>query len=188
MNSVWIAVLTPTGLRDCLSKILCSLWVLCYCRGGPNHDVCSHLFNTSGSGKTRLALDGLCCHWGFYISCGNHRNATSGSHDFETATRILPDMSGWNTGGEIGDENARLAHHTFSMLLLARVYVFHHFLSALPLNESTHNARRRWVLLQIMPPYPKAGVDIFTVVFKSLCHSKTQDMTDLTRQILRECQ
>lgn len=23
-----------------------------------------HLFNTSGSGKTRLLLDGLCHHWG----------------------------------------------------------------------------------------------------------------------------
>ena len=29
----------------------------------------SQLFNTSGSGKTRLSLDGLCHHWGLYISC-----------------------------------------------------------------------------------------------------------------------
>ena len=188
MNSVRIAVLMPTGLNGCLSKILCSLWVLCYCRGGPNYDVLSHLFNTSGSGKTRLALDGLCRHWGFYISCGNHRNATSGSRDFEEATHMLPGMSGWNPDGEICDENALLAHHMFRMLLLARVYVFHHFLGALPLNESTLNARRRWVLLQIMPPYPKGGVDIFTVIFKSLRHSKPEDMKDLTRQMLRECQ
>ncbi|KAF8241169.1 hypothetical protein L208DRAFT_1383632, partial [Tricholoma matsutake] len=28
-----------------------------------------HLFAASGSGKTRLSLEGLCHHWGFYISC-----------------------------------------------------------------------------------------------------------------------
>ncbi|KAG5333546.1 hypothetical protein C0989_005490, partial [Termitomyces sp. Mn162] len=41
-----------------------------FCNKGPqyglNHSV---LFNTSGAGKTRLVLEGLCKEWGFYFTC-----------------------------------------------------------------------------------------------------------------------
>jgi hypothetical protein len=44
-----------------------------------------HLYNTSGSGKTRLSLDGLCHNWGFHITCRNGDCAdTIGSLDFYT--------------------------------------------------------------------------------------------------------
>jgi hypothetical protein len=49
----------------------------------------SHLFNTSGSGKTCLALDGLCHHWGFYFSCQRKLDSVSGgSGNFEETIRV----------------------------------------------------------------------------------------------------
>ncbi|KAL1701239.1 hypothetical protein EV121DRAFT_171845, partial [Schizophyllum commune] len=30
---------------------------------------CRYLCNVSGSGKTRLLLEGLCAHWGLYLTC-----------------------------------------------------------------------------------------------------------------------
>jgi hypothetical protein len=41
----------------------------------PDFAWCSHLFAVCGAGKTRLALEGLCHNWGFYISCERSRNA-----------------------------------------------------------------------------------------------------------------
>ena len=57
----------------------------------------SHLFNVSGSGKTRLSLDDLCSHWGLYISCKTLESAASGSNDFIVATEMLQSMSSWPT-------------------------------------------------------------------------------------------
>jgi hypothetical protein len=46
---------------------------------------CSRLFvNTSGSGKTRLLLEGLCKHWGFYFTCVREREEL-GSRDLGQA-------------------------------------------------------------------------------------------------------
>jgi hypothetical protein len=85
----------------------------------PNFAWCSHPFAVSGSGKTRPTLEGLCHHWGFYISCQprshvSHRQAT-GSRDFESMTEIMKSMSKWD-GTDI-TKNVDVAERAFAMLV-----------------------------------------------------------------------
>ncbi|KAF8340069.1 hypothetical protein F5887DRAFT_919598 [Amanita rubescens] len=89
----------------------------------PNeHGICTitHLFSVSGSGKTRLSLDGLCSHWGFYISCRTETGTASGSNDLTIATRTLVSMSSWCTEPPGFSNNGTAAHRAFAMLLLLR--------------------------------------------------------------------
>ena len=150
-------------------------------------DLFSHLFNTSGSGKTRLILDGLCKNWGFYVSCRPKVIGPRGSSDFRVTTETISDMSGWNTKGEVGDENARLADRGFSMLLLARIYVLSRFLEAVPVKERLDNTRRRWVFLQIMPASFNGRADIFTVILQSLRSGDGSSVLKLAREFLQKC-
>ncbi|KAF8523105.1 hypothetical protein BU17DRAFT_64002 [Hysterangium stoloniferum] len=83
----------------------------------PNLPLSSHLFSISGSGKTCLALEGLCLNWGLYILCKSTRGPGSGSKDLEVATEeILPTLSSWDTG-EFDSKNARATERIFAMLL-----------------------------------------------------------------------
>jgi hypothetical protein len=80
----------------------------------------AHLFGVSGSGKTRLALEGLCHNWGFYISCqSNPMLRASGSRDFEAATTISTSMSTWNQGMSAVDisNNETAADRVFYVLV-----------------------------------------------------------------------
>jgi hypothetical protein len=95
-------------------------------------------------------------------------------------------MSGWNANGEIEDENARLADCVFSMLLLERIYVLSHFLDAISAHESQDNALRRWVFLQIMPPFI-GREDIFTLILRSIRHGDGDSMLQLARELLETC-
>src|SRR6266542_3306167 len=90
----------------------------------------SHLFAVSGSGKTRLCLEGLCHRWGFYISCrGASKNRAAGSSDFLAATQTMREMSGWDertkaTDGVIDpNRNTNVARRAFEMLMCARLFV-----------------------------------------------------------------
>ena len=95
-------------------------------------------------------------------------------------------MSGWNANGEIENENARLADCVYSMLLLERTYVLCRFLAALSAEESQANALRRWVFLQIMPPFI-GPEDIFTVILRSIRHGDGESMLQLARELLQKC-
>jgi hypothetical protein len=83
----------------------------------------SHLFNVSGSGKTRLSLDGLCCHWGFYISCRTEIGTASGSNDFMVAIEMLQTMNSWRADPPDFSNNSTAAHRAFAILLCARVVI-----------------------------------------------------------------
>jgi hypothetical protein len=83
-----------------------------------------------------------------------------------------------------GNEGA--ADRVFARLLLARVFVFEQFLLSLPPQETVFNARRRWVLLQILPPSTPGGHDIFTTILSAL-HDPFE-MQDLSNDIFARCQ
>jgi hypothetical protein len=164
--------------------------IACKTIANPNHVPGSQLFNTSGAGKTRVSLDGLCHHWGLYISCKSNAKTASGSRDFEAATNILTSMSTWNQSQDLCgiQKNAAAADHTFAMLLCARIFILGKFVGHLPLGTDPVTARRRWVLLQVMPRCLRSYFsDIFTVVFRSIRAADTKHMLDIARVTLRDC-
>jgi hypothetical protein len=144
----------------------------------------SHLFNNSGSGKTRLSLEGLCHHWGFYISCRSKEAATSGSGDFEEAIAILKKTSTWNREESANhfQQNSDAADRVFAMLLCARFFVLEKFVDCTSSQTNVTDARRRWVLIQAMPPIHKfTGTDIFVKILRNLRYADTDVMLDIVR-------
>ena len=149
-----------------------------------NLSLSSHLFGVSGSGKTRLSLDGLCQHWGFYISCKTRRGLASGSNDFNIATEMLQSMRIW--GSEDISKNADAADRAFAMLLRARVSVLKQLLEQLPADTSATAARRRWVLAQVLPPRLDMDEDdLFVKVLRALRHADINIMLEIVRSTLR---
>jgi len=153
----------------------------------PNLAPYRHLFSPSGAGKTRLSLDGLCFNWGFYFSCQS-TNRVSGSRDFEVATDILVSMSSWNLGTKEEHilKNKIAADRVFAMVFCARVFVLKRLMDSLPTGTDVWVARRRWVLLQVMPPpHSSSTLDIFAVLVQSLRSADTDDMLTFVRTTLK---
>ena len=125
------------------------------------------LINTPGSGKTRLILDGLCHHWGFYFSA--LRDAAGiGSGDFWAATQQLDNSLDYRLAKRAKDPDAmqhikQKAHHRLVQLLLARFILLKLLIQEagkLPGGLQVKNHRRAWVLLQVQP-LQVFGEDIF---------------------------
>jgi hypothetical protein len=161
----------------------------------PDFAWCSHLFAVSGSGKTRLALEGLCHKWGFYFSCRTRSYFTQkqpiGSGDFELVTEIMKSMSKGDKGTDTCDaditKNVEVADRAFAMLICARVFVPKHLLKNLPINTDTMVARRRWVLVQVVPPFLRYHKDdLFSIIVNSLRAAGAADMLNLAGATLQE--
>lgn len=145
----------------------------------------SFLFNTSGAGKTRLSLEGLCDHWGIYLTCQSGRRfGTFGSSDFQAATSILTSISTWDPTAQNFTDNIATADRVFAMLLCARVFIFQQLLAQIPKQTDVRTARRRWVLLQSLPGCYGLGDDIFAEVLRSLRRADTDIMRMLIRSTL----
>jgi len=143
-----------------------------------NSALCSHLFAVSGSGKTRLALEGLCLNWGFYISCGTDPQKV-GSCDFHLATDLIKSRNNWDGASGSDPNNTKsvnVANHTFMMLICARIFVLKQLLQNLPSGANGTQARKRWVLIQALPPFNNAQDDIFSAVLRSLWAADTSSM------------
>jgi hypothetical protein len=149
----------------------------------------SHLFGVSGSGKTRLSLDGLCSHWGLYISCRTWRttgDTASGSDDFAVAMKMMQSMSTWGINSPDLSKNSSTASRTFAMLLCARFFILKRFVQHLPRNTAVTDARRRWVLAQVLPPRLNfEDDDLFVKVLLSLRNGNEDIMMRIVRSSLR---
>ncbi len=145
----------------------------------------SHLFSVSGSGKTRLSLDGLCSHWGLYISCKTVPDRPSGSNDFEEATEMLQTMSTWRQGESSPDpaNNAIAARRAFAMMLCARFFILNQIVQQLPLHTNVTDARRRWVLAQVLPPLLPSGEELFVKVLQALRATDTEILLNITSSL-----
>jgi len=99
-------------------------------------------------------------------------------------------MSNWDADTDLGeanhDKNFEVARRAFTMLICAHLFVLWHLSKNLPPGTEATVVRKRCVLVQVMPPsivYPHPN-DIFTLVFKSLCHADTKDILRLAKSML----
>ncbi|THU76564.1 hypothetical protein K435DRAFT_153141 [Dendrothele bispora CBS 962.96] len=154
--------------------------------------------NTSGSGKTRITLEGLCRYWGLYFTCQRHDTMTGARPSFGSTDlpHILyknllnfPDFSvqlapsyhssgrSWNheekslIDKELS-QNWNITERWFKCLLLARFILLEEFLNvAKSLNlVSGTILRRQWLLLQTQS-YTILQDDIFHSLTQKLGHS-----------------
>jgi len=100
----------------------------------------------------------------------------------------MESMSNWDRSTEgtaNPDNNVDVALRAFAMLICARVFVLKCLLEKLPLGTDAVTARRRWVLVQVMPPFYRTD-DIFVTVLQSLRAADKTDMIDHTKSMLNE--
>ncbi|KAJ7669440.1 hypothetical protein DFH06DRAFT_1125799 [Mycena polygramma] len=152
-------------------------------------DTVSHKFlvNTSGSGKTRLMLEGLCLYWGFYFASAVDSNRV-GSFDVQNAIEsYIPDSQGFtetlpDTAGHTGymlalENNRRIAARRFTEILLARLVIFQLFIDVIKTRLHILEPKKLWLLLQLYPHKLGYG-DIFvrlTVILRGSPHEWLKD-------------
>ncbi|KAJ7090882.1 hypothetical protein B0H15DRAFT_778576 [Mycena belliarum] len=119
------------------------------------------ILNTSGAGKTRSVLEGLCQKWGLYLTCHVDTEAR-GSMDLENTInkhiekdpcfeRDLSDTLKFRTAH---DTNCKIAGRRFTELILARLCILEFFCKLardLSSGNLTDEHKRLWVFLQIRP-------------------------------------
>ncbi|KAK7029500.1 hypothetical protein VNI00_014533 [Paramarasmius palmivorus] len=145
------------------------------------------LLNCSGSGKTRLLLEGLCLHWGLYFSCAS--DTSVGSMDlFDTMTHGLP-QEGLTPRPDLADstsirKNHDIAARKLSEVLLARLLLLQYFLSLIDQVGEEH--KQRWLYLQLQPTLlghdETRPIDIFHACTRRLS-SKKMSSAQLTAAI-----
>jgi len=101
----------------------------------------------------------------YFMQSGDAVRVASGSRDFIA-------MSTWDrsTG-----HNVDAVHQAFAMLVCARVFVLKRFLEKIRPGTSAETARRRWVLIQVMPPFDSIE-EIFASVLGVLRGAHKTDM------------
>ncbi len=183
-STTWAITQTKTGFASCLNLVQClSFPSFSWWKGNPHFAWYSHLFAVSGSGKTRLSLEGLCLHWVLYISCRpGSETLVGGSRDFTNSTKTMENMRDWDN---IDGFNVGVACRIFEMVLCARFFVLKHLLEQLPPDTDAVKARRRWVLIQAMPPYFE-NKDIFSIVLAKLHEADTDVLMKLTKSIYND--
>ncbi|KAJ7186481.1 hypothetical protein C8R46DRAFT_879948 [Mycena filopes] len=140
----------------------------------PGYLAHKFLVNSSGSGKTRLALEGLCHHWGIYLTAmkdtGDH-----GSRDLQQIIDVtIPHSPSFRSRlSESGENfskdlecNRKIAESHFNYLLFARLRIFRMFLeivASIPYRAQhrIEEYRKRWLHLQIRPSILGCSLDIF---------------------------
>ncbi|KNZ78642.1 hypothetical protein J132_11083 [Termitomyces sp. J132] len=131
----------------------------------------SVLLNTSGSGKTRLVLEGLCSEWGFYFTC-SRRSDEIGSSDIQAIIGetgcfeaqqlarelpVLPQEITIETPCEEAKKlkealqyNVRIANRCFEAVMVARLLVFSCFLNAAKHKSIGVNLlKKTWLFVQL---------------------------------------
>ncbi|KAG6894554.1 hypothetical protein C0992_005619, partial [Termitomyces sp. T32_za158] len=152
---------------------------------GPSSFDTKHsvLLNTSGAGKTRLILQGLCEEWGFYLTCSRQASEV-GSADIENV--LHPRIGHLKTCGLIErpssllefEENEQHAERCFVAVLTARFLLFLCLLAAFEVRFGVPTAgqipvlKKLWLLVQLdtrlleQAGYPDALSELTTL----LCH------------------
>ena len=149
--------------------------------------------NTSGSGKSRILLEGLCRHWGFYfVATGS---SIVGSSDFYTTFSTIDcardyrqaiNLKGIDPGAfsNIGDPTERrLLQLLLSRLLLLNLFIEVAKCSPNGLHPMEH--RRLWTLLQVHPEIIQGHFcgDIFADLTWRLRHSTSENLMKLIKEV-----
>jgi len=101
----------------------------------------------------------------------------------------LQNISTWNQAPNANciKLNAAAADRVFAMLLCARFIVLKQFLDQIPSETHPATARRRWVLVQALPPiHTYGGYDIFVEILRSLRYADTEVMRTIARATFRD--
>ncbi|TDL26509.1 hypothetical protein BD410DRAFT_783557 [Rickenella mellea] len=124
------------------------------------------VFNASGTGKTRVLLEGLCHRWGLYFSCAVDSQSHHGSSDITKVIGRLGLTAGFSTPVPLGEpvhaavrENRKLTERGLLRVFLARLIVLECYLMDFPRVTTVEDFRRRWLLLQVFPEV--VGSDMF---------------------------
>ena len=166
----------------------------------PQHAI---FINTSGSGKTRLLLEGLCQHWGFYYT-SHVDSGFLGSVDLQSAIQSIPEDEKFCCHlppSTSSVSNDKIAGRIFKRVFLARLLIFHLFIEAMKANTSPDNGftegnfidyRRKWVHFQLQPSFFTKISDPFhdlthklSAYLDSELHHLTRDVLDHVRNTLR---
>ncbi|KAG7085993.1 hypothetical protein E1B28_003516 [Marasmius oreades] len=144
------------------------------------------LVNVSGSGKTRIVLEGLLRHWGLYFVC-EEEGTGIGSKDLSEAlanvtgdSKFTEDVQSLRflSSSEFNDAlrvNREIAALRFNEVLLARLVVFNQFLKCVEHHRGQQNSPlsiylRKWLYLQLHPRLILQGnesKDLFRSLIKS---------------------
>ena len=160
--------------------------------GGTFHISCIFrlLINTVGSGKSRILLEGLCRHWGFYFVAA--RSSIVGSSDFFTTFSTIDAARDYRQARNLkGIDPLAFSQNTTErrllQLLLARLLLFNLFIevakcSRAGLQQKEH--RRLWTLLQVHPNIIKGHFygDIFADLTERLRHTSDDNLRDLVKE------
>ncbi|KAJ7487281.1 hypothetical protein B0H11DRAFT_2015049 [Mycena galericulata] len=153
------------------------------------------VLNTSGSGKTRLTLEGLCQFWGLYFtSCVDIQG--HGSTDLQNSihtiqhdknfSRNLPDAD----FVEAHEANMTIARNRFQEVLYARLVILEMFCGiAKKLNSGNllDEHKKFWLILQLKPSC-LGNQDIFAELSKRIQGIKPNLLTDLNEVIATRIQ
>lgn len=99
---------------------------------------------------------------------------------------MLESMSSWRTDPPHLSNNGVAAHRTFAMLLCARVSILGQLVQRFPAKTNVTDARRRWVLAQVMPPCLEESEDLFVTVLRTLRNTDTDIMVCMVEDLLRD--
>ncbi|KAK6992717.1 hypothetical protein R3P38DRAFT_3081508 [Favolaschia claudopus] len=166
------------------------------------------VINTSGSGKSKLMIEGLSRNWGVYFTA-KQDHFRHGSGDLQNVIdETVPQAIGFVQ--HLDEENINFARHLKTnqdiarahslCLLLARLSIFALFLEivdAIPRDRREMDSiyQTRWLKLQIQPSLLGASVDVFwdltehlidkfakhTVTHRHLTGPLSQKLGDITR-------
>ncbi|KJA20635.1 hypothetical protein HYPSUDRAFT_141950 [Hypholoma sublateritium FD-334 SS-4] len=160
------------------------------------------LVNTSGSGKTRLLLEGLCENWGFYFTSlvdssllgssdvqNSIQTHVPDSHQFR---RILPPMgsSGYDAALKA---NRDIANRVFRQIFLSRLIIFNLFTETMLEYINTHEDaprdprvfKTRWLLLQLQPSFVHPQLwDVFDELSSKLSEASDSFINTRTKALL----
>ncbi|PPR06272.1 hypothetical protein CVT24_000891 [Panaeolus cyanescens] len=167
----------------------------------PNNH--TFLVNTSGSGKTRLLLEGLCQQWGFYFT-SLVDSSLLGSSDVQNCIHthvpdsakfrhILPPPESAAYDAAL-KTNRDIANRVFQQVFLARLLVFNVFAEIMIEHAKTANStcqpdpqtyRQRWLLLQLQPSIIDPEVwDVFDDLSSKLANTSDCFINTNTKSLL----
>lgn len=158
----------------------------------------SFLVNTSGSGKTRLLLEGLCENWGFYFT-SLVDSSLLGSSDVQNsiqshiphAPKFRQNLPPSNSGGYDSalKTNREIAGRTFRQIFLARLIIFNRFAELMSncrtIGQDSRVFKARWLLLQLQPSFVHAQIwDIFDNLSTKLSSASDSYINSKTKAML----
>ena len=98
---------------------------------------------------------------------------------------MLQSMSNWCTRSPDLSGNDAVASRAFTMLLCARVFILNQLVQRFPKNTDVTDARRRWVLAQVLPPHLQhENEDLFVKVLLVLRGAETDTMNVIIKNSL----